>query len=97
MLSLKLGQKIGSGRNLVTFSNKFSLLFDGVDDYADISSAAGEVDATQGTFSAWINLKDVGINAPIFKCYVNANNQITIIYGQIFSYLRGIWENRRYS
>tara|TARA_R100000655_G_scaffold81041_1_gene120446 strand:- start:7767 stop:8486 length:720 start_codon:yes stop_codon:yes gene_type:complete len=80
MLSLKLGQKIGSGRNLVTFSNKFALRFDGVDDYADISAAASEVDTAQGCFSTWVKLDTTSINAPVFKCYVNANNQITIIY-----------------
>ena len=80
MLSLKLGQKIGAPRKLATFSNKFSLSFDGVDDYANISAAASEVDTSQGCFSTWVKLDTTSKNAPVFKCYANSNNQITIIY-----------------
>tara|TARA_R100000654_G_scaffold14659_6_gene31617 strand:- start:2433 stop:3152 length:720 start_codon:yes stop_codon:yes gene_type:complete len=80
MLALRLGQSIGAGNNPVTFTNKFSLSFDGVDDYADISNAASAVDISKGCFSAWVKLDTTSINAPIFKCYANANNQITIIY-----------------
>ena len=80
MLALKLGQKIGAPRNLATFSNKFSLSFDGVNDIVDLGTARNIFDTEEGTFSAWVKLNTTLINAPVFKWYVNANNQITIIY-----------------
>ena len=39
MLALKLGQSIGAGNNPVTFSNLFSLSFDGTDDFVDLGTA----------------------------------------------------------
>ena len=80
MLALKLGQNIGGIANRNSFSNVFSLDYDGVDDYVNLSSAVGVVDIAKGTFSAWVKLETTSINAPVFKYYVNANNQITIIY-----------------
>ena len=80
MLALKLGHNIGGIANRNSFSNLYSLLFDGVDDYVNLSDARGEIDVQIGTFSAWAKLETTSINAPIFKFYVNANNQITIIY-----------------
>jgi len=80
MLALKLGQNIGGIANRNSFSNVYSLLFDGVDDYVNLSDARGEIDVEIGTFSAWVKLETTGINAPVFKFYVNSNNQITIIY-----------------
>ena len=80
MLALKLGQNIGGIANRNSFSNVFSLDYDGVDDYVNLSSAVGVVDVNRGTFSAWVKLETTSINAPVFKYYVNANNQITIIY-----------------
>tara|TARA_R110002012_G_scaffold4501_6_gene20834 strand:- start:862 stop:1572 length:711 start_codon:yes stop_codon:yes gene_type:complete len=92
MLSLKLGQKIGSGRNLVTFSNKFSLSFDGVNDFVDLANARGAFDTGAGTISAWVKLNTTLINAPVFKWYVNANNQITIIYLQAANQLKFMYK-----
>ena len=80
MLALKLGKSIGGIANRNTFSNLYSLDYDGVDDYVNLSSAVGVVDVSRGTFSAWVKLETTSINAPVFKYYVNANNQITIIY-----------------
>ena len=80
MLALKLGQNIGGIANRNSFSNVYSLLFDGVDDYVNLSDARDEIDVSIGTFSAWVKLETTGINAPVFKFYVNSNNQITIIY-----------------
>ena len=82
MLALKLGLNIGGNANRNSFSNLYSLNFDGVDDYVDLSTARGEIDVQIGTFSAWVKLDTTTINAPVFKFYVNANNQITIIYLQ---------------
>ena len=80
MLALKLGNNIGGNANRNSFSNVFSLDYDGVDDYVDLSSAKAELDVAKGTFSAWVKLETTSINAPVFKYYVNSNNQITIIY-----------------
>ena len=80
MLALKLGLNLGGTANRNTFSNLYSLDYDGVDDYVNLSSAVGVVDVARGTFSAWVKLETTSINAPVFKYYVNSNNQITIIY-----------------
>ena len=80
MLALKLGKNIGGNANRNSFSNLYSLDFDGVDDYVNLSDARGEIDVQIGTFSAWAKLETTSINAPVFKFYVNSNNQITIIY-----------------
>ena len=80
MLALKLGLNIGGTANRNTFSNLYSLDYDGVDDYVNLSSAVGVVSVSRGTFSAWVKLETTSINAPVFKYYVNSNNQITIIY-----------------
>ena len=80
MLALRLGQSIGAASSPVTFSNIYSLEFAGVDDYVNLNSAAGTVDVSRGTVSAWAKLENVSDNTPIFKFYTNSNNQATIIY-----------------
>lgn len=80
MLALRLGQSIGAGNNPVTFSNIYSLSFAGVDDYVNLNSAASTFDLGIGAISVWAKLDSVSDNTPIFKFYVNANNQVTIIY-----------------
>ena len=67
MLALKLGHNIGGIANRNSFSNLYSLLFDGVDDYVNLSDARGEIDVQIGTFSAWAKLETTSINAPILK------------------------------
>ena len=80
MLALKLGQSIGGIANRNSFSNLYSLNFAGVDDYVNLNSAASTFDLSDGTISVWAKLDSVSDNTPIFKFYVNANNQVTIIY-----------------
>ena len=92
MLALKLGQSIGTGNNPVTFSNLFSLNFDGIDDFVDLGTARTIFDVQKGTFSAWVKLNTTSINAPVFKWYSSSNNQITIIYLQAANQLKFMYK-----
>jgi len=81
MLALRLGGSLVIGSSIVeSFTNKYSLIFAGVDDYVNLNSAASSVDVQAGTISVWAKLENVSDNTPIFKFYTNSNNQATIIY-----------------
>jgi len=81
MLALRLGGSLVIGSSTVeSFTNKYSLQFDGVDDYVNLNSAASVIDVEGGAISVWAKLSDVTDNTPIFKFYTNSNNQATIIY-----------------
>ena len=59
-----------------------SLDFDGADDYVDISNVVPEVNVTQGTLSAWINMQggmeSDGLGHGIFGVGSSANNDNSI-------------------
>ena len=63
------------------FHNNYSILFDGVNDYIDIDTAAGSIDTDKGTFSAWIKFSASSSNNDSFvRASADSNNQIGMFY-----------------
>ena len=63
------------------FHNNYSILFDGVNDYINMNTAAGSIDTDKGTFSAWIKFNGTSSsNDNFIKASVDSNNQIYMAY-----------------
>lgn len=82
MLGLGVGfYRLGGNNSLVgTFSNKHSILLNGTTQYIDVDTAAGNINPSKGTFSAWVKFDSDRSNAIIIKATVDSNNQISIAY-----------------
>jgi hypothetical protein len=64
----------------VTWSNTYSIDFDGTNDYMTADGIFNDIDVDAGTVSAWIKLDSTSANDVIFKFDVDTNNQATIAY-----------------
>ena len=82
MLGLGVGfYKLAGNSSLVEiFSNEYSILFNGTDEYINADTVAGNIDTDKGTFSAWVKFETDRANAIIIKATVDGDNQISIAY-----------------
>lgn len=63
------------------FRNNYSILLDGVNDYIDTDTVAGNVDEDKGTVSMWIKFNGAtSVNNVFWKATVDSNNQIFMMY-----------------
>ena len=81
---LGLGHSVsGDSVSLVEiFSNNFSILFDGTNDYIDLDSTlAPDIDPTKGTISAWVKIPTtVSSTMQILSCRRDSDNLIQLFY-----------------
>ena len=60
--------------------NKYTLSFDGANDYMTMDDVAENMDKDQGVVSLWVKLDATSSNGVMFKASVDADNLISIAY-----------------
>jgi hypothetical protein len=89
-----MGLGIGLGLNKsikplgVTFSNDFSMGFDGVDDYVDVNSAKGVINTSEGTVSCWVRLDSDTATTRVFSAITDSSNQLEVLWIGAQNYIR---------
>ena len=77
---------LGLGNSLVThnpiesFSNNYSLDFDGTNDYVNIDTINEDISNSVGSVSAWIKIDTVGVSVTIIRFYIDSSNFIRVWY-----------------
>ena len=74
--------------DFTSFTNTYSIDFDGVDDYIDVDSSASAIDEDLGSISLWIKLDSVSVSVTAFQAAVDTNNFIRVWYKNGDSTLR---------
>ena len=79
---LGLGHSVsGDSVSLVEiFSNNFSILFDGTNDYIDLDSRASMIDGSKGTFSVWTKVETTSTSGQFISTRVDSENIIQLFY-----------------
>ena len=75
-----------------TFSNLYSLDFDGVDDFVSIDGVSSEIDPDLGTYSAWVKV-DAGeaTSVILMARTANSDNQILLLNSPAYDELQMSW------
>jgi len=64
----------------VLFSNDYSAVFDGTNDYITVNDAGGAIGASNGSVSCWFKLDTTSSGREIFRFYADASNSIRCFY-----------------
>ena len=70
------------------FTNTYSIDFDGVDDYIDVSGAATDINEDLGSVSLWVQLDTVSSSVTSWQAAADTNNFIRVWYKDSDSTLR---------
>ncbi len=70
------------------FTNTYSIDFDGVDDYVDISGSASVINEDLGSASMWVKLDTTGASITVFQAAADTSNFIRLWYKDSDSTIR---------
>ena len=79
---LKIGNSLSLSAAKTTYSNDFSILFDGTNDYIQLDAAAASFSACklEGTFACWVKSVAQSGSGTLFRAVADASNEIFIFW-----------------
>tara|TARA_R100000664_G_C2707714_1_gene105671 strand:- start:120 stop:839 length:720 start_codon:yes stop_codon:yes gene_type:complete len=94
MLGLGVGfYDLARSPYISSFSNKYSLSFDGSNDHIDVDTTLGpDINPATGTISAWVKLNTTSTTAQILSARRDSNNIIQLFYHAGSNEMRAIYK-----
>ena len=77
---LSLSNKLSLSTKVPSFTNNYSLEFDGTNDYVNIDAINNDISNSRGSVSTWIKIDTVSVSVTVVKFLIDNSNFIRIWY-----------------